>query len=108
MRKLLLSLLLIGLATPAVAEDRFGADNPTFQQFEQTCRAGTTMKAECKGSVLGAFASKEKTKPGKVSCDFAAFWRVKDAQHGSRIDDVLPWQYGVEFIVAEPGVCKVI
>lgn len=96
----------LAMTAPAFAEDRFGADNPSFQQFEQTCRDGASMKATCTGSALGAFAEREKTAVAKVTCDFKAFWRVKDVKHASRTFAVLPWQYGVQFLVAEPGVCR--
>lgn len=96
----------LALTAPAFAEDRFGADNPTFQQFEQTCRAGASMKADCNGSAVGAFAERTKTAAANVTCDFKAFWRVKDAKHADRTFAVLPWQYGVQYLVAEPGVCK--
>jgi len=91
---------------PAAGSERFAPDNPWFQDFEKACRDGTAMKLDCEGSVNGAFAEHAKVSIDKVSCDFAAFWRTKDADHGDRTFAVLPWQYGVEFIVAEPGVCK--
>lgn len=94
------------LATPVLAEDRFAPDNPWFRDFEASCRIGDTMDEECQAGVLGAYAEHAGTE--NITCDFAAFWRVRDEAHGdSQILAVLPWQTAVEFLVAEPGVCSV-
>jgi hypothetical protein len=87
----------------AAAEDRFAPGNPWFSEFEQTCRQGPEMAPECQGSVLGAYA--EASGSSEVTCDFAEFWRVRDALYNDETFAVLPWQYGVEALVAEPGVC---
>jgi hypothetical protein len=102
MRALLLTLALM-LPAAAVAQDRFASDNPWFQDFEAACRDGGDMLADCRGSVLGAFEAAAGT--DQIQCDFAAFWAVKDAKFSSRVFAVLPWQTGVEFIIAEDGVC---
>lgn len=90
----------------AIADDRFGADNPPFLTFETTCRIGLAIKAECKGSVIGAYAARTKTAIKDDACDFKVFWDTKDNKYNDRTFDVLPWQYGVEALVDEPGVCR--
>jgi hypothetical protein len=104
MRALLLFAALLA-ATPALASDRFGADNPWFEQFEATCRDGSAMNEECQAGVLSAYAEQAGTE--NVSCDFAVFWQTKDEQFASQTFGALPWQNGVEAIVAAPGVCEV-
>lgn len=97
----IITALAVALASPAVAEDRFSPDNAWFSQFEETCRDGLTMNEECQAGVMGAYV--EAAGDADVRCDFAAFWVARD-----RLGDtlgVLPWQYGVEAIIAEPGVC---
>lgn len=106
MKAIVLAAAALLIALPAAASDRFAPDNPWFQEFEKTCRAGNTMVPDCDGSVLGAFAEQAKTPVASVTCDFEAFWHAKDANHADRTFAVLPWQYGVEALVAEPGVCS--
>jgi hypothetical protein len=103
MRAVLLTLAVL-LPAAATAQDRFAPDNPWFQDFEATCRTGDEMHPDCRGSVLGAYAEYAGT--DHVECDFTAFWQVKDAKYGMRFFAVLPWQTGVEFLVAEDGVCR--
>lgn len=97
---LLLTLL---LTSASVASDRFAPDNPWFRDFEAACRVGMDMSEDCKGSVLGAYA--EYSGASEVDCDFVAFWQARDEQSGDMFT-VLPWQYGVEFLVAVEGVCS--
>lgn len=104
MKALLLFAALVA-ATPAVASDRFAPGNPWFRDFEATCRDGSAMSEECQAGVLSAFAEQAGTE--KISCDFAAFWQVRDERYAGQILAVLPWQSGVEMLVAEPGVCEV-
>lgn len=92
------------LTTPALAEDRFAPDNPWFRDFEATCRDGLRMNEECQAGVLGAYA--EYASSEAITCDFAAFWSVRDDKYSGKIMPTLPWQTGVEFIVSEPGVCS--
>ena len=101
------ALLVLVLASPVAAEDRFAPDNPWFSDFEQTCRSEADMVPECEGSVLGAYAEYAGTTPDKVTCDFQQFWRVRDTKFDTKADmiAVLPWQYGVEAIVQTDGVC---
>src|SRR5687768_9130633 len=106
MRSVLLTLLFL-LPGAATASNRFAPDNPWFQDFEAACRVNDTMAGECMGSVVGAFAAYAGADPDDVTCDFEAFWRTKDDSKDSRMFDVLPWQYGVEFIVEAEGVCHV-
>lgn len=106
MRTLIVALTIVAAASPALAQTgRFAPDNPWFQHFEETCRDGYLMHEECQGGVLGAFAEYAGTE--NIRCDFELFWRVKDTK-SSDYFNTLPWQYGVEFIIQETGVCEVI
>lgn len=96
-------LLTLMMTSASVASDRFAPDSPWFQDFEASCRVGMDMGEDCKGSVLGAYA--EFIGVSDVECDFPAFWRARDEQTGDMFT-VLPWQYGVEFLVAAEGVCS--
>ncbi|HEY4199575.1 MAG TPA: hypothetical protein VGM83_03355 [Devosiaceae bacterium] len=94
------------VSTGAMAqEDRFGPDNPVFQEFEGQCRKDNTVVPECQGSIIGAYAEAAGT--DKVACDFKAFWTVHDKKFNDKTFAVLPWQYGVQALVAEPDVCHV-
>lgn len=108
--KLLLVAAVFALTTgaPALASERFAPGNPTFSQFEATCRVGNSVDPTCEGSLLDSYATKVHLTRAAVKCDDKAFWRVKDTQDNDRVFAVLPWQYGVEALVAEPGVCKSI
>lgn len=94
------------LAAPALGSDRFAPDNPWFRDFEATCRVGNSLHEECAGGVLGAYAEFKNTTPDSVTCDYEAFWRVRDESMDGKMFSVLPWQYGVEFIVQTEGVCS--
>lgn len=102
--KVAIAAAVLSLVTPASSEDRFGPDNPWFNQFEDTCREGMKMHPDCQTGVLGAYAEYAGT--DNVSCDFSAFWRVRDERYNTKVFDVLPWQYGVEAIVQTDGVCS--
>ena len=104
MRSLLLGLMAF-VAAPAFAEERFAPDNPWFQDFEAACRDGSDMNEECQAGVLGAYAEFAGTEA--IACDFRAFWEARDSMADSKTLPVLPWQYGVEFIVQKDGVCTV-
>lgn len=97
---------LAGSLGSARATDFFGADNPTWGQFIATCRTGQSIRPECRGSVLGAYAEHAKTTPAKVVCNFRIFWRTVDGEQSGRVALVLPWQYGLAFIVEKPGICS--
>lgn len=104
MRLMVLGVIAL-LAAPAVAQDRFGADNPWFQDFEATCRAdGETppMKAECQEGVMQGWYAYSGAERG--SCDWSLFWDAADAIRSPELE-VLPWQYGVEALFAH-GVCS--
>lgn len=104
MRTILL-LIFASLSLPALAQTgRFEPGNPWFDEFVATCRDGDTMIDECQLGVLKAFRAASGRED--VSCDWHAFWAVVDARKDSKVLFVLPWQYGVESVIAEPGVCK--
>lgn len=104
MRTILL-LIFAGISLPALAQTgRLEPGNPWFKDFVETCRDGTEMVAECQLGVLGAFRASSGRED--VSCDWHAFWSVVDSRKDSEVLFVLPWQNGVEAVIAEPGVCK--
>lgn len=93
------------LATSALA---FGQSNlvetgiPSFKSFTDACRDGDTMRPECEAVPMGAYA--ERTGLNTVTCNWATFWKIAD-EFDSDAFRSLPWQYGIEFILDEPGVC---
>lgn len=104
MRKLLTVVLLIGVAAPASAQTgRFEANNPWYEHFAADCRVGNGMRADCQEGVLTAY--KQSSDAQEVTCDFTKFWAISDEKMKDKYFPVLPWQYGVEAIIAEPGVC---
>jgi hypothetical protein len=84
--------------------DRFEPGNPWYEEFAVTCRDGDDgMVAECQEGVYLAYRSMNDAQ--EVTCDFARFWEISDLKMQDEFFPVLPWQYGVEFILMEPGVC---
>lgn len=96
------------LAAPAVGQDRFGADNPWFRDFEATCRVDAQVppiREDCALGVLTGLAAYKGYTNG--ACDWWWFWEVADSmqkQQGETFD-VLPWQYAVE-VIFEHGACE--
>ncbi len=105
MLKVLPLAFVVLFAQPALAlTDRFAPDNPWYEQFAQDCRIdANTMHPECIEGVYQAFG--ETSTSQEFSCDFSKFWAVSDEKMKDEYFPVLPWQYGVEAIVSEPGVC---
>lgn len=95
------------LAAPASGQDRFGADNPWFGDFEAACRADAEtppMREECQQGVLMGLAEYRGYTNGH--CDWFWFWEAADSlSEGNETFDVLPWQYGVEAII-DSGACE--
>lgn len=107
MRKIVvLAALAAMLPTSAHAQTgRFEADNPWFQDFQETCRIGDdAIQPECEEGVLMGYA--EISGKTGVSCDWTKFWAAAD-ERDSDVFRVLPWQYAVEEIFRVEGVCAV-
>jgi len=109
---------------PAVATEVVNPDY-LFKGFEKDCRVGKSgLDKGCELEVYSIYSGwaaedawvNKKGGPGtyaeittdKVSCDFGAFWRVRDAKFHTRGFATKTWLYGVRDIVAEPGVCRPI
>ncbi|MFC3706039.1 hypothetical protein ACFOOL_14900 [Devosia honganensis] len=95
---------LVLLASPALGQGRFEADNPWFQDFEATCRQGDEqppIAEECRIGVLMGWGAYTGYTNGE--CDWYMFWEAADAL-SSPTFDVLPWQTAVEAIF-QNGVC---
>lgn len=105
MRVLTLAVGLIAAGPALAGTGWFAEGNPWFRDYEKACRVDNTVAEKCRGSILGAV--QEKAKGAKVTCDWRAFWRVKDAMQDSKILPVLPWQYGVLLVLDQGGVCTV-
>lgn len=112
MRFILMTAFAALTCSATVAEDtgRFAPGNPWFQDFERDCRQddpGDPMHDDCEKGVEEAWRNFSKS--ANVDCDYGAFWAVADDK---TMNDpnfrVLPWQYGVEYILAEGGVCRVV
>lgn len=104
MQKLLVVAFAALLAQPAFAlTDRFAPDNPWYEQFAADCRDGHGMRADCQEGIIAAYQVKHDVQ--EVTCDFQKFWAISDEKMKDKYFPVLPWQYGVEYILEEPGVC---
>lgn len=112
MRKILVTAAAVLLVSPVAAQTgRFEPGNPWYRDFERVCRQddpGDPMKAECHGGVEGAWREFSGS-PG-VACDYGAFWLVSDEMKrlAPNVFEVQPWQYGVEAVLREGGVCRVV
>jgi len=111
MRKILVTAAAVLLVSPVAAQtDRFEPGNPWYQDFERDCRQddpGDPMDDNCEKGVEQAWRNFSGSE--NVKCDYGAFWLVSDdkKQHDQYFA-VLPWQYGVEAVVGEGGVCRVV
>lgn len=104
MRKIILAAVMLALPVSAEAQTgRFEEGNPWYEGFAATCRDGSDMAPECQQGVLQAYQFVSGSQ--EVTCNFAKFWEVSDRLMDSETFPVLPWQYGVEAVIAEPGVC---
>jgi hypothetical protein len=111
MRILLATALAVITCSTGVAQDRFAPGNPYYADFERDCRRddpGNPMAEECQGGVEDAWRNFSGSK--NVDCDYGAYWLVSDDMklRNDKYFDVLPWQYGVEAVVGEGGVCRVV
>jgi hypothetical protein len=112
MRKIVATALAVLIAQPAAAQsDRFAPGNPWYGQFEEVCRQddpGDPMDAECQKGVEAAW--RDISKSPNVDCDYGAFWLVSDEMKrlAPQTFPVLPWQTGVEHVLREGGVCRVV
>jgi hypothetical protein len=112
MRYLLVTAIAALTCSAVSAEDtgRFAPGVPWYQDFERDCRQddpGDPMDDNCEKGVEQAWRNFSGSE--NVKCDYGAFWLVSDdkKQHDQYFA-VLPWQYGVEYILQEGGVCRVV
>jgi hypothetical protein len=113
MRYILITAIAALSCPAALAQDggRFEPGNPFYADFERDCRQddpGNPMDPDCMGGVEEAWRNFSGSK--NVDCDYGAFWVVSDDMklRNGKYFEVMPWQYGVEAVVGEGGVCRVV
>ena len=104
MRQILIAALVAVIPAAGFAQDgNMGPADPWFQDFEATCRIDTGMEPECQTGVIEGY--KAINSVSDAECNWPLFWETADRLN-SDVFRVLPWQYAVEAILAEPGVCS--